>query len=267
MRLGISTGGFIHLPILDALPRIAGAGVSLVEVSTWKPHFDLTDRSQVEALQRALVRCGLRAHSLHAPFAWGHELGALSPTAQEPAVRMARLAAEVATALGAQVMVVHPLEAPLEPGAPELAPRLEAAGRGLAQVMARCRELALTLVVEVMVPHLAGGRPEELRQVTAGLGVAGWAYCLDTSHAALSPLGVGGWVQALGGRLGLVHLSDNRGQGDDHLPPGQGSIDWGSVRWQLGRAGYDGVVMLELNPAHAQHLAAAAAAARRLLGM
>jgi sugar phosphate isomerase/epimerase len=44
-----------------------------------------------------------------------------------------------------------------------------------------------------------------------------------------------------------VHVHDNRGHRDDHLPPGDGVIDWPDVVQSLKAASYDGWLMLELS--------------------
>jgi len=267
MRLGMSTGGFIRGPIGDALPLIAGAGVRLLEISTWKPHFDLTDQGQVSSLRGALAWWGLEVWSLHSPFAWGAELGSPDPDNRQAALHMAEAAARVTAMLGGRVLVHHPLEANLPAGDPGLRDRLAWAADSLARVREGCEALGILLAVEGMLPHLAGGRPGELAALTAGLGEAGWGYCLDTSHAALSAEGVVGWIRFMGPRLTLVHASDNRGRDDDHLPPGQGDIDWAQVSRVLAETGYAGPFILELNPAHVAHLDLVVAEARRLLAL
>lgn len=51
--------------------------------------------------------------------------------------------------------------------------------------------------------------------------------CLDVAHAHLyGKLPVSEWVTRLGKRLAYVHLSDNQGQWDDHLPLGLGEINF-----------------------------------------
>lgn len=50
----------------------------------------------------------------------------------------------------------------------------------------------------------------------------------------------------VGDRLVHVHANDHRGQFDDHLPPGEGIIDWWHVRETLLRVGFDGWIVLEL---------------------
>ena len=70
--------------------------------------------------------------------------------------------------------------------------------------------------------------------------------CLDTGHLALGRH----WDRFLAvadGRLAHVHASDNHGTRDDHLPPGDGGIDWAHIRRTLAAAGFDGWIMLELS--------------------
>ena len=49
---------------------------------------------------------------------------------------------------------------------------------------------------------------------------------LDTGHAHVNGWDIPAVVKALGKRLVACHLHDNSGQGDEHLPIGQGSIAW-----------------------------------------
>jgi sugar phosphate isomerase/epimerase len=49
-----------------------------------------------------------------------------------------------------------------------------------------------------------------------------------------------------GARLITTHLQDNRGQQDDHMPPGDGTIDWDDVAAALTEIRYPGCVLLEL---------------------
>ena len=49
---------------------------------------------------------------------------------------------------------------------------------------------------------------------------------LDTGHANVNGWDIPAVVKTLGKRLVACHLHDNSGLGDEHLPIGQGSIDW-----------------------------------------
>ena len=50
----------------------------------------------------------------------------------------------------------------------------------------------------------------------------------------------------LGGHIKHVHVSDNRGTNDDHLPLGVGNIDWKEAISALKSTGYDGTITLEV---------------------
>ena len=50
--------------------------------------------------------------------------------------------------------------------------------------------------------------------------------CRDIGHANYSNIPVREWFEELGKWIGYMHLSDNLGQYDDHLPLGKGTIDW-----------------------------------------
>lgn len=54
--------------------------------------------------------------------------------------------------------------------------------------------------------------------------------CLDTGHAAcMSNVPVIEWVQTLSPYIGHLHIHDNNGNYDDHLPLGAGATDMKAV--------------------------------------
>ena len=53
-------------------------------------------------------------------------------------------------------------------------------------------------------------------------------------------------IRQIGKRLVSLHLHDNFGENDDHLPPGIGLIDWDSAVGALLDTPYDGPLMMEL---------------------
>ena len=55
------------------------------------------------------------------------------------------------------------------------------------------------------------------------------AVCLDIGHAHYSSEPMEKWFDVLGEYIQYMHLSDNMGRFDDHLPIGSGNIDWENV--------------------------------------
>lgn len=49
---------------------------------------------------------------------------------------------------------------------------------------------------------------------------------LDTGHAHVNGWDIASVVEELGPRLVACHVHDNSGEGDEHLPVGEGTIDW-----------------------------------------
>jgi sugar phosphate isomerase/epimerase len=49
--------------------------------------------------------------------------------------------------------------------------------------------------------------------------------CLDLGHAHIT-VGVAGAIATLGSRIATLHVHDNHGLKDEHLWPGDGTIDW-----------------------------------------
>jgi sugar phosphate isomerase/epimerase len=243
-EIGVSTGIAYRHPIGEVLDPIARAGFQALEVSTAPQHFGLTDATSVETLRDRMSRLGLRCHSLHAPF--GHDVNLTSPDAGQRRDALERLtrAADALQILGGAYYVVHP-GGEDQRWIWEREARLAHSVEGLTRLWEECGRRGLTLVVETPLPHLLGGQPEDFARVLERLPVEGTGVCLDTSHTSL-----GGFlfevIERFGPRLVHVQASDNHGVTDDHLPPGEGRIDWRHVLSSLARVGYRGALMLEV---------------------
>ena len=69
--------------------------------------------------------------------------------------------------------------------------------------------------------------------------------CLDIGHANYSRTTIGQWFDQLGEWIRYLHLSDNLGGFDDHLPLGQGNIDWDLINRLWTALGKDVPLTLE----------------------
>jgi sugar phosphate isomerase/epimerase len=68
--------------------------------------------------------------------------------------------------------------------------------------------------------------PEPLRVLMERINHPRVRVCLDIGHANHSHAPLTKWFEELGLYIEYLHLSDNRGQFDEHLPIGDGSVDW-----------------------------------------
>lgn len=243
--VGISTGCFWRTSIFDCLEAIRNSGFGRLEICSRPAHLDYHDLEQVKRAARRIDELRLETYSFHAPFADHIDITSLDQEARRRASQELFQAIEAAAILNVRYFVVHP--GPEKGALPEQErfERLENAVAVLNQAQAHCRRLGVGMVLENMLPHLFAGRVRDLLWILGALDSTEVGICLDTGHAHLGEdlLKV---VHKLSGHLWMVHASDNRGQYDDHLPPGDGKINWGAFLKHLNNLHFSGTLMLEI---------------------
>jgi sugar phosphate isomerase/epimerase len=86
----------------------------------------------------------------------------------------------------------------------------------------------------LLLENIFERNPSTLAELLAKLPSPPFGFCLDTGHfQVFSELPLSEWFEALGPYLREVHLHDNSGRGDDHLPPGRGTIDFDDLFHRL----------------------------------
>jgi sugar phosphate isomerase/epimerase len=239
----VSTGLSLHRSVFEILPAVRRAGVLGVEIGTPPGHFHPERPAEVEALLLALRSDEVAAVSIHAPFGRTFDLASRNPEERGAGVRAAITAGASLARLGGRLVVAHPSD--FERDGQDVAALLELSAASLNEIGRALREFGLRLVVETPLPHLVGGHPDEFQWLLSRLDPLVGA-CLDTGHASLGHH----WhrlLEVAGDRLAHVHASDNHGSRDDHLPPGDGRLDWREISRTLRVARFDGWVMLELH--------------------
>lgn len=89
---------------------------------------------------------------------------------------------------------------------------------------------AEALRVKMALENVFEENPEPLRSLLEKVDSPFLGYCMDAGHGNLfSKVPLTEWVEVLGPRLMEVHLHDNQGKADDHLPLGRGSIDFSAL--------------------------------------
>ncbi|WP_429886047.1 sugar phosphate isomerase/epimerase family protein [Geoalkalibacter halelectricus] len=169
---------------------------------------------------------GLRV-TVHAPF-MDLNPGALEPLVRDATRRRLDQALEAAALLEARCVVMHPGYDRWRYGGNEdlwLEPSLEF-WRPLEQ---RAREIGTVLALE----NVFEDGPGSLQRLLEGLDSPLVGHCFDVGHWHLfcrDKVSLEEWFGRLGRHMVHVHLHDNRGEGDDHLPPGQGLIPFTKLR-------------------------------------
>jgi sugar phosphate isomerase/epimerase len=218
------------------------AGVTAVEVATPPRHFDPWRNDEVLALAGRMRQLSIKPVAIHAPFGGLLDLTDPNPQHRHAAIGAVLSAASALRDAGGSRVVVHVSDVPRD--GQHVQERLDRAAEGLGVLARACRHMQVELIVETPLPHLIGGSPDEFATVIGSLDPS-VGVCFDTSHTTLGRQ----WerfVELAGNRLVHLHANDHRGQFDDHLAPGDGTIDWRMIRQSLEAVGFDGWIVLEL---------------------
>jgi sugar phosphate isomerase/epimerase len=214
---------------LELVPEIAVKG----------PQYDDLDQGQARGLARDFAARGIRPR-IHAPFF------DLNPGALDPLIRDAtRLRFEqtlaLAEQLGAAVVVIHP-------GVDKWRyPNLEQVWcDNAAELLAPLIERAARIDCRLALENIYEESPGNLVQLVNRLDSASFGHCFDIGHWQLfSRQPQDRWLDALGDKLIHLHLHDNHGRADEHLPPGAGCIDFKPLLKQIARLRQAPTITLE----------------------
>jgi len=215
-------------------------GFDFVDLTLEPPAADPADLD-VKGVRDALARHGLGvvAHAAYfipisSPFA------SLRRTSYQEFRRALVGAADV----GARTMTVHYHGIPpLFP--PERCPEWHIDVLG--PLCAQAAEMGVTILLEN-----APGRPGQIDHIAHILeAIPGLGFHLDSGHTQVEGGAdmFGAYLERLSGRLMHVHLSENDGSRDQHLPLGavpRPEVDWPARVARLKASGYDGTISLEV---------------------
>ena len=226
--------GHSALPLSDCIERVAEAGYQRIELSRktlgWTacaPH---------------IQRNGLSVWSVHGTL----DEAAVSSLSAERQEALAREAGQMedAAAYAPCVYIVHYLNWGPDEG---LELRWQSA---IERLLPKAEELDLTLAIETVSynPNKRARYPssEEIAAFVRSFESDHLRACIDLNHSNI--------VESLphvasnfAGLIASIHVSDNRGLEEEHLPPGQGVIDFKTSLCALSHAGYEGPLNLEIH--------------------
>jgi len=186
--------------------------------------------------------------------------GLVQPDAGRRANAVAAIAESIGRAarLGAADISLSPGAAP--PGADDAAAD-DAFAEAADTLLAEARSAGIVVVFE----NLPGSRFATLSRVAAAADrLPGLRLCLDVGNCLADGARPEAWLDALGGRIAKIHLSDGRMRDGVFEPadPGEGEVDWPGVRRLLDALPAGVPIFCEPAPAGIPAGAEAPAAAR-----
>jgi sugar phosphate isomerase/epimerase len=239
----------LHPGLLDLVGR---AGVEGVEIFAARQHFDYTSREHVAEIGAWFRSSNLQVFSMHAPIFPDREMGrdgAPSINVLHPdkarridAMDEIKRALESAEQIPMRYLVIH-----LGDRSDAWSPRsIEYALTALEHLGAFAAPLGVRLLVENILSEST--TPEHLMLILQMGHLNNVGVCLDLGHAHIDP-GILDAISTLGDRIVSLHVHDNHGVKDEHLWPGDGTIDWPAVKDKLKSLANPPAAVLEI--AHA----------------
>jgi sugar phosphate isomerase/epimerase len=230
-RIGLSTASVYPESSAHAFGYAATLGYEAVEVMVG---IDALSQ-QTSAVKQLGTHHGIAISAIHAPCllftqrVWG----------TEPWGKLER-SAEMAQAVGAEVVVVHP----------PFRWQKEYARDFVNGIAALEESTGIAFAVENMYPWRASSR-RGMEMYLPGWDPSEEPYAnttIDLSHAAIAKSDVIEMAERLGPRLRHIHLTDGSGSPkDEHLVPGRGATGAAAFLGHLARTGFAGEIIVEIN--------------------
>ena len=263
----------------EFLAQVAENGFTALEIFCSRAHFDYSSKQEIEAIKGMLEHQKLQLASLHAPTSKDasamRESGIPLSVCEVERVRRIeamdefKRAIDVAEELAFPRMVLH-MGGSREAADPR---KRDAAFSTLEHLVLHAKHIGVTLCVENTTSEM--GQPEYLRAFVEETRLTGLRFNFDIGHAHLSDgeeaERIAKAFEPMRELVTSVHLHDNHGEKDEHLPPYDGSIDWQNAISVLNGAPEKNLaIVLELKektgadaPGMAEQLAAARTAMDR----
>ncbi|AOY58429.1 sugar phosphate isomerase [Desulfococcus multivorans] len=232
-------------PVLEEIAVFGRLGFDYLELAMDPPlaHHTQVRREQA-AVREALDRYGMGI-VCHLPTFLS--TADLTESLRRVSVEETTASLALAAELGAAKAVLHPSYMNgLSIHVPEL--WREHALDSLERIVSAGKSFGVQLCLENLFPKISPfSTPEVFGDVFERFPEL--AMTLDIGHAHIGEDGMPRileFIKTFADRIHHLHISDNNGRRDEHLPVGQGSLDFNATAEALRRSGYDGTVTLEI---------------------
>jgi len=212
----------------EHLQYLKESGFSGFEMFCYRNYLDWKSRAEMDLLLQAMKRKQVTIASMHAPWTTGmenewYDIASLDNKIREKALKEIFEAVKIFTKAGARSLVVHPGMGKFKSSTKTQ--YMENAVHSLKLISLFAHELGIQVFIENPPPPEMGSSAEEIGEIFKRLRDYKPGFCLDTGHANITNDGIDGFLN-LSFFPSEIHISDNHGQSDEHLLPGEGIIDW-----------------------------------------
>ncbi len=202
---------------------------------------DRLEKPDIEKFKKLSLAKGFKG-TLHAPF-FDLNIGARDRSIRIVSFERLIWALETASMLDCSIVVIHPGYGPWVLNH-KIDPWLKRAAPMLIKLVEHAQTLKLKLAFENIYDH----DPYDLKKLLELVDSPNAGICFDLGHFnVFSKKPMQEWLDCLGEHIFECHLHDNDKSADQHLPLGDGNLDYETIRaWLTGRGDNMPAVTLEL---------------------
>ena len=249
MRIGATTFIYYMGTLEEFLYQVKEMGFTCVEVKCEKPVAYPRDVNpeRRRKIRQLLEKLELEA-LVHASF-YDVNLSSLNPLMREAAERQLEECIEFARDIGAGIVVFHAGNLPGDYPKTYLKVAVSNFLSSIKKALGKAEETGITLALENKPRssnHELVWYPEDHLKLLRMVNSPFLKACVDVGHANTLKIDLVRYIQLLAGYTVNIHLHDNRGRKDDHMPIGDGEINFSAVLNALKDVGYAGPVILEV---------------------
>lgn len=232
---------YAHIPYLllnRHLEMVTGKRIN-PEIAFSCDALDAAVPSDLVSIAEVLALHDLKA-TIHAPF-MDLNPGAVDPLVWQATLERFNQVMDAAEILRPTVIVFHPGYDRWRFGDKKQR-WLDNSLRIWEKILLRGERIGCVIAVE----NIFEEEPSTLRMLLDALDSPLFRHCFDVGHFNLfARVSMEDWFAELGNRIAEAHIHDNHGTRDEHLPPGEGSIDFQKFFSLLRRFAPDAAYTLE----------------------
>lgn len=248
-HLGIATFTLMEEGLEGFMVFASSLGLTYVEIRSERPYALPQDMhtKELESIQEELTSLSLEP-IIHSAV-YDINLASLNPLIRRASIRQTVESIRFAARIGAKIVIIHPGRLPKDYSSVYLKNSRINLLTSL-NVMARMAgRMGVMLAIENSPrgrAHRLVANPQEHLYILRRLGSAHLGALLDIGHAHTWGFDLREYIRSLADYILLFHLHDNRGDADEHLPLGRGTIDLRGVGEEIQKLNREVPIILSM---------------------
>ncbi|HOM95576.1 MAG TPA: sugar phosphate isomerase/epimerase [Methanofastidiosum sp.] len=242
-KLGFSSLAFYEVPLENALIWGEDAKFNLLEIVAENNH--AIDEETMPKVKDILSSYSFE-YTVHSPFS-DINISSLNKSIRKVSIQQVKYAIYAVNEIGGKVMTFHPgRHSAATNRDKELTKKI--LFDSLKEISTYNEDYGVVIALENMPDTFVTTMKvsQEILEVLENKQLPGIKHTMDVGHLETNNVDIERYIQDLKDFLVHIHLHDNLGEFDNHLPLGEGNIDFSKVFMALKKINYSGRMILEM---------------------